>query len=160
VRLNRFLIMAVSKTLCRWNEREWRYAAVAFGEGSAFVAACESLRVHLSAPGCSGQTCYFGDLDPKGLWIPARAAQASGLKIVADESLYTLLLAKGKRNHRLPRLEFSLDPAVVEWLPSVLRPETVRNFKSGRRLPQELISMHDLGFPPQHVTSVAAFHIP
>jgi hypothetical protein len=131
-------------TLCRWNAQHGRYSAVAFGAGAAFVATCESLRSHLSNSGCSGQLLYFGDLDPKGIWIPARAAQASGIDVLPEEVLYDILLSKGLKHQKLPHLQFTFDPTLLNWLPSSLRAETHRQFKAGRRLPQELVSLHDL----------------
>jgi hypothetical protein len=131
-------------TLCRWNAERRGYAAIAFGAGSAFVATCASLPRHLGAAGCSGEVLYFGDLDPTGLWIPARAAEANGIGVRADENLYTRLLSKAQRHQALPRVSFSFEPALLEWLPLPLRAETLRHFNAGRRLPQELISLHDL----------------
>lgn len=131
-------------SLCRWNEKSRRYSAVAFGAGAAFIAACESLRPHLSAPGCSGQLLYFGDLDPKGLWIPARASLESGLEVQPDETLYSLLLAKGRIHRALPTQTISFEPILLDWLPAALREETGLHFKKGRRLPQELVSLPDL----------------
>jgi hypothetical protein len=131
-------------TLCRWNEQCRRYAAVAFGAGAAFIATCESLRLHLAAPGCTGRVSYFGDLDPKGLWIPARASRDCGIEVNPDEILYTLLLAKGRKHRALPREPFSFEPGLLDWLPASLRDETRRHFNSGRRLPQELVTLLDL----------------
>ncbi|MCI0536367.1 MAG: hypothetical protein L0338_37070 [Acidobacteria bacterium] len=132
-------------TLCRWNQQGRRYAGIAFGAGTAFVAACESLRVHLAAPGCSGHLLYFGDLDPTGLWIPARATRESGIEARPDEGLYALLLSKGSKQQALKREPFSFDPAVLDWLPLHLRAEVAQHFNWGRRLPQELVSLPDLG---------------
>ena len=131
-------------TLCRWNEQCLRYSAVAFGAGAAFIAACESLRTHLVAPGCSGQLLYFGDLDPKGLWIPSRASQESGIEVQPDESLYSLLLAKGRKCRVAANQPLSFEPGLLDWLPAILRQETGRHFSGGRRLPQELVSLPDL----------------
>jgi len=131
-------------TLCRWNEKNLRYSAIAFGAGAAFIAACESLRPHLTAPSCSGKLLYFGDLDPKGLWIPARASKDSGIETQPDESLYTLLLMKGRKHRGLPREPLSFDSGLLNWLPVGLREETGRHFRNGRRLPQELVSLPDL----------------
>ncbi len=131
-------------TLCRWNVNHRGYAGVAFGAGSAFVAACESLRSCLAASGCSGEVLYFGDLDPKGLWIPVRAAQAAGIEVRADESLYTRLLSKAKKYRALPHAQFSFEPSLLNWLPPGLREETAKHFSAGRRLPQEILSLHDL----------------
>jgi hypothetical protein len=131
-------------TLCRWNEKHRRYSAIAFGAGAAFIAACESLCPHLAAPGCSGKLLYFGDLDPKGLWIPARASKDSGIEARPDESLYTLLLTKGRKRRGLPSLPLSFDSGLLNWLPAALRDEAGRHFRNGRRLPQELVSLPDL----------------
>ena len=131
-------------TLCRWNAEHHGYAGIAFGAGSAFVAACRSLRPHLAAAGCSEEVMYFGDLDPTGLWIPARAAEAAGIDVRPDENLYTRLLLKARRHRTLPRASISFEPALLEWLPLPLKAETLRHFNAGRRLPQELVSVHDL----------------
>ena len=131
-------------TLCRWNEKNRRYSAVAFGAGAAFIAACVSLRPHLAAPGCSGQLFYFGDLDPKGIWIPARASQDCGIEVHPDETLYALLLAKGQRCRVPPHERFSFESGLLDWLPASLREEVGRHFRSGRRLPQELVELSDL----------------
>jgi len=131
-------------TLCRWNNKNRRYSAVAFGAGAAFIAACESLRTHLAAPGCSGQLLYFGDLDPKGIWIPARASQDCGIEVHADETLYAMLLAKGRERRVSPHEPFSFESGLLDWLPASLREEVGRHFRSGRRLPQELVALPDL----------------
>jgi hypothetical protein len=131
-------------TVCRWNEQQRRYAAVAFGAGSAFIAGCKSLRTHLVAPGCNGQVSYFGDLDPKGLWIPKRASKENGIEVRPDETLYTLLLSKGRISRVLNRESLSFEPTLLNWLPESLQTETLHHFKNGRRLPQELISLPDL----------------
>jgi hypothetical protein len=144
-------------TLCRWNERSQRYSAVAYGAGAAFVASCVSLRPHLAAPGCSGQLLYFGDLDPKGIWIPACAAKESGLKIQPDEQLYSLLLAKGRAHRKLPRVTISFEPTLLDWLPALLQADTGRMFKSGLRLPQELVALSDLSRP---AAGTSDYHAP
>ncbi|HYG22092.1 MAG TPA: hypothetical protein VEH04_04855 [Verrucomicrobiae bacterium] len=131
-------------TLCRWNEKQRLYSAIAFGAGAAFIAACESLRPHLIAPGCSGKLLYFGDLDPKGLWIPARASKDSGIEVQPDETLYNLLLLKNS-TYRGPQGDsFLFDTELLNWLPSTFREEVKQCFHRGRRLPQELVSLIDL----------------
>jgi len=131
-------------TLCRWNEKAHRYAAVAYGAGAAFIATCASLRLHLTRSECSGQVLYFGDLDPKGLWIPTRAAQDSGIDVRPEEHLYMLLLEKG-RNHLPPAKEpFSYEPLLLHWLPESLGKAVELHFSKGRRLAQEWVSLPDL----------------
>jgi hypothetical protein len=131
-------------TLCRWNEQCRHYSAVAFGAGAAFIAACKSLRTHLAAPGCSGQLLYFGDLDPKGIWIPARASQDCAIDVLPDENLYTLLISKGRKIRTPSHEPILFEPEMIKWLPAGLREETERHFSNGRRLPQELVSLPDL----------------
>jgi hypothetical protein len=87
---------------------------------------------------------YFGDLDPKGIWIPARAAKESSIEVRPDEQLYGLLLEKGRAHRRLPRVTLSFEPTLLEWLPVSLQAETGRMFKNGLRLPQELVTLPDL----------------
>jgi hypothetical protein len=131
-------------TLRRWNEQHRRYFAVAFGGGTAFVSSCRSLSPYLCRPGCSGTVFYFGDVDPKGLWIPLRAATESGITVRADESLYLILFQAAKRKVVVRREPLSYQPGLLDWLPAALRRPTAEYFESGRRLPQELISIHDL----------------
>jgi hypothetical protein len=131
-------------TICRWNEKARRYAGVAYGAGAAFIATCASLRLHVDQPDCSGQLLYFGDLDPKGLWIPVRAEQASGIDVRPEETLYELLLAKGQT--RLPPANepFSYEPLLLHWLPAPLGNAVELHFSRGRRLAQEWVSLPDL----------------
>lgn len=131
-------------TLCRWNEQRRHYSAVAFGAGAAFIAGCKSLRPHLSASGCSGQLLYFGDLDPKGLWIPARASQDCAIAVHPDENLYTVLISKGRKIRTPSHESILFESELLNWLPAGLREETGLHFSNGRRLPQELVSLPDL----------------
>lgn len=131
-------------TLRRWNQQHKRYSAVAFGGGTAFVSSCGSLSSYLAAEGCSGEMLYFGDVDPKGLWIPVRASREIGTAIQADESLYALLFETAQRKSLVQRDVIVYELALLDWLPVALRKPTAQYFESGRRLPQELISVHDL----------------
>jgi hypothetical protein len=131
-------------TLCRWNEKHRNYAAIAFGAGAAFVAGCGSLKRHLAAPGCSNRLLYFGDLDPKGIWIPVRASQATGISVLPDEDLYERLLEKGRCHKHKDHEPYSFDVELLEWLPEKCRARTKARFTSGQRLPQELLTLHDL----------------
>lgn len=131
-------------TLRRWNAQYQYYSAIAYGGGTAFVSSCASLSPYLADEGCSGQLLYFGDVDPKGLWIPVRASKEIGKPVQADEGLYTLLFRRAQRKSPVQRERFVYDPALLDWLPAALREPAARYFDSGRRLPQELISFHNL----------------
>lgn len=131
-------------TLRRWNGQHRHYAGVAFGGGTAFVSSCRSLLPYLVSNGCSGQLLYFGDVDPTGLWIPVRAARESGIAIQAEESLYDLLFRVAERKPVVQGDSIVFDVSILDWLPSSMRKRAAQFFQGGRRLPQELISLHDL----------------
>jgi hypothetical protein len=131
-------------TLRRWNQRQKRYSAVAFGAGTAFVSSCRSLSSHLATAGCSGSVLYFGDLDPKGLWIPVRATRESGISIRPDEHLYFLLFQKARNKFGVQKDPFVYEAELLDWLPADVRGQAKQCLMSGRRLPQELISIYDL----------------
>jgi hypothetical protein len=131
-------------SLRRWNQEHRGYSAVAFGGGTAFVSSCRSLSCHLASDGCSGSLLYFGDVDPKGLWIPVRAAKESGIPVQADESLYLLLFQTARRKLVVRRDVIVYEPMLLDWLPMAVRTTAARYFESGRRLPQELVSVRDL----------------
>jgi hypothetical protein len=132
-------------TVRRWNQQQKRYSAVAFGAGTAFVASCRSLSDHLTTAGCSGTVLYFGDLDPRGLWIPVRAARESGISIRPEEHLYSLLFQKAHKKYLVQKVPFVYEPSLLDWLPANVREQAAQTLMQGRRLPQELITIYDLG---------------
>lgn len=131
-------------TLQRWNEQQKRYSAIAFGAGTGFVSSCKSLSTYSNVPGCSGVVLYFGDVDPKGLWIPVRATEQCGMPVLPDERLYSLLFAKARKTTLTPRDPLGFDLSLLQWLPANFRHEAEQYFQTGRRLPQELVSIYDL----------------
>lgn len=131
-------------TIRRWNQHHRRYAAVAFGAGTAFISSCSSLRRNLQQQGCSGVALYFGDVDPKGLWIPVRSSQESGIEIKPERSLYELLFRKARDRFIVGHTPYPFEPDLLEWLPQNLREETAQCFNRGRRLPQEFLSLCDI----------------
>ncbi len=132
-------------TLRRWNTEYRHYSAVAYGGGTAFVSSCASLSPYFAAEECSGQLFYFGKFDLKGLGIQVRPMKRIRKPIQGDEGLYTLLFETALRKHSIQREKLVYDPALLDWLPEALRESAARYFDNGRRLPQELISFHDLG---------------
>jgi hypothetical protein len=136
-------------TIRRWNQHHKRYSAVAFGSGTAFISSCSSLRPNLQQQGCSGVVLYFGDVDPKGLWIPVRSSQESGIEIRPERTLYELLFRKARDRFIVARDPFPFEADLLEWLPQNLREEAAQCFNRGRRLPQEFLSICDLGVESQ-----------
>lgn len=131
-------------TIRRWNQRHRRYSAVAFGAGTAFISSCSSLRRSLQLQGCSGVALYFGDVDPKGLWIPVRSSQGSGIDIRPERNLYELLFRKARGRFIIAHTPYPFESDLLEWLPQNLREEAAQCFDKGRRLPQEFLSFCDI----------------
>lgn len=133
-------------SFCRWNARVGVYAAVVYGAGSAFgrdaVAFVAERCRALDAPHAD----YFGDLDRDGLVIPWRAATsfapAHGFCIRPDARWYRLLL------RRAEEVQLPTGPSIseegLEWLPIELRGRVADHFRTGRRLPQELVGTEEL----------------
>lgn len=132
------------ETLRKWNQHHRRYSAVAFGAGTAFISSCQSLRSNLQRQGCSGVALYFGDVDPKGLWIPARSSQESGIEISPEHTLYELLFRKARDQFLVAHDPFPFEADLLDWLPQNLREEAAQCLNRGRRLPQEILSICDL----------------
>ncbi|MEJ8280530.1 hypothetical protein [Pseudonocardia spirodelae] len=107
--------------------------AVAWGAGNAFTASVLSLR-----PAPPAAVRYFGDLDPAGLRIPARASElavAEGLPpVLPATGLYRALLAHGR-----PAASSSVDAGGVAWLDPGLRGPVRDLFAAGTRLAQEAV---------------------
>jgi len=128
-------------SFCRWNSHSGAYASVVYGAGSAFgreaVAFLAERCRALDAP----YATYFGDLDPDGLAIPARAAHhfvtAYGRELIPDARWYRLLLRRASVAP-LPTAA-PLSEASVSWLPESLHRDVLRHFREGRRVPQELV---------------------
>ncbi len=136
-------------SLRKWNQQHRRYSAVAFGAGTAFISSCQSLGSSLQGQGCSGVALYFGDVDPKGLWIPVRASQESGIEISPERTLYELLFRKAREQFIVARAPFPFEADLLDWLPGNLREEAAQCFNRGRRLPQEIVSISDFGVESQ-----------
>lgn len=131
-------------TMCRWNTTSERYCAIAFGAGTAFVASASSLPNAASDLNRTARILYFGDIDPTGLWIPAKAADVTGLSIVPDTGLYRAVLRNADTRRNLPLRAFAWDEAALGWLKEPERSRVAAHFTAGRRVAQELLTHADL----------------
>lgn len=113
---------------------------VAWGAGAAFEQSCEALRT-LEARGQPVQRAfYFGDLDPSGLRIPARAAQlVAPLPLLPARPLYGLLLDRDRRGAGRERLGQSSEQHLA-WLGEPLAGRARAVMQSGARLAQEALT--------------------
>ena len=114
---------------------------VAYGAGNHFANSVASA-LEIGRP--VARILYFGDIDPQGLAIPARATAVAirvGLPPVEPAAgLYELLFAHG----RPARYEGgAVDPAegaaLVSWLPLELRTPAAALLQRGERLAQEWV---------------------
>jgi hypothetical protein len=113
---------------------------VAWGAGAAFEQSCDTLQ-KLTVHGQRVQHAwYFGDIDPSGLRIPARAAKAlSPLAIEPARGLYALLFELDRRVAGRERMTESTDEH-LQWLGAPLASQARDVMAAHRRLPQEALA--------------------
>lgn len=118
---------------------------VGWGAGGGFEASVLSIA---ALTGRVRQVCYFGDLDRRGLEIPANASRlavAEGLPAVHPAAgLYRLLIETGTPHPGQPALSAGQAEAVTQWLPPDLRTPTAGLLRSGVRLAQEAVGVEFL----------------
>ena len=117
---------------------------VIFGAGGNFAASVAYL-AELPAEASAAAICeirYFGDLDRRGLEMPAAAdavARDAGLPPVRPAiGLWALLLRHG-RPGPAPRLPADIAERIVAWLPATLRAAAAEVLVGGARLAQEAV---------------------
>jgi hypothetical protein len=89
---------------------------IAWGAGAAFEQSCEALRTLQVAGRPLQRAVCFGDIDPSGLRIAARAAQlVAPLPLLPARPLYELLLDRDRRGSRRERLAESSEEHLA-WL--------------------------------------------
>jgi hypothetical protein len=140
-------------SLCRaLARRPGRVGLVGWGAGGAFEASVRSIgRLDRLVTGVR----YFGDLDERGLRIPASAslvATADGLPAVCPATgLYTALLRLGRpqpvrsrSGAARPGLPATRADELVRWLEPSQRDLAVQLLRAGRRLAQEAVGLAHL----------------
>jgi hypothetical protein len=125
-----------------WNSGEKCYAAIVYGSGDEFGKSGAAIDQVLRETKGSGAE-YFGDLDARGLAIPAdftARRKALGMPGVRPaERFYAWLFANGKTQAVEGQVK-RLSQSTVEWLPSALRAQA-RTLVEGRsRIAQECLS--------------------
>lgn len=113
---------------------------VAWGAGAAFEQSCEALRTLEVAGQLVERAFYFGDIDPSGLRIPARAAQlVAPLPLLPARPLYALLLDRDRRGTGRERLGESGEQHLA-WLGEPLAARARAVIEAGARLAQEALT--------------------
>jgi Uncharacterized protein conserved in bacteria C-term(DUF2220) len=113
---------------------------VAWGAGAAFEQSCEALlRLQISGQPLQ-RAFYFGDVDPSGFRIPARATQLlAPLALMPARPLYELLLDRDQRGASRERLTQDSEQH-LRWLGDGLASRAWAVMEAGGRLAQEALS--------------------
>ena len=127
-----------------WNHDARQYAAVVYGCGEAFRSTGKALGQVLHEVGGAGVE-YLGDLDPKGIRIPAefnRCAAAGEPRVIAALRFYRWLLANGGRREKADCLNAEQTFA-LEWLGDAAA-EFIQLWGQGLWIPQEALGHEQL----------------
>ncbi len=128
-----------------WNHDARKYAAVVYGSGEAFRLTGAALgQVLREVDGVGAR--YLGDLDVKGVRIPAEfnAAPRSGSPPVQPASeQYAWLLANGLRREKSECRDGTLMQA-KNWLGAELGGKVHAMWQEGRWIPQEALGLEQL----------------
>lgn len=113
---------------------------VAWGAGAAFEQSCEAL-TDLRIDGQPVRDAwYFGDIDPSGLRIPARAAElVAPLTLRPARLLYALLLDRDHRGAGRERMREATEEH-LRWLGEPLAARARAVMAANRRLAQEALT--------------------
>jgi hypothetical protein len=110
---------------------------VAWGAGAAFEQSCETLPDLRVNGQRVRRAWYFGDVDPTGLRIPARAAElVAPLPLEPARPLYALLLDRDQRGTGRERMLEATEQH-LRWLGEPLAARAHAVMASGARLAQE-----------------------
>lgn len=129
--------VATYDSLSRTLPPDGEVGRLVFGQGNDLGSALTALAAE---PEPVRELRYFGDLDPAGVRIPARADTAAiGLPTLRPAGvLYRRLLEVG-----VPRRGGSGSVA-LDWLPKDVRPQVAALFAAGERLAQEWLGLEHL----------------
>ncbi|WAK02244.1 Wadjet anti-phage system protein JetD domain-containing protein [Methylobacter sp. YRD-M1] len=132
-------------SFCKWNDKKGIYSGIGYGSGEAF-SSLESDRIediieHLNVT----EIHYLGDLDPKGINIPARVNRArienNIMPILPAVQYYEWLLNNGTKR----KIEKGKQPNYIkDWLPESLQEKVDHLFKDHLWIPQESLGLEEL----------------
>lgn len=121
---------------------------MAYGAGTAFIGSVTYARELRPAV---EDIRYFGDIDARGLRIPAEADQVRGESlphIRPAERLYRLLIQVGVRS-AAPPVSAEAAARLASWLPADLREEVATMLTGGWRMAQEAVGLKVLRNRPE-----------
>jgi hypothetical protein len=113
---------------------------VAWGAGAAFEQSCEALLQLRVNDVPVRHAWYFGDIDPSGLRIPARASKlVAPLPLRPARALYALLLNRDQRGSGRERMGEQTEEHLL-WLGEPLASQARLVMAAGSRLAQEALT--------------------
>lgn len=128
-----------------WNHDAQKYAAVVYGSGEAFRLTGAALGQVLREVDGIG-ALYLGDLDVKGVRIPAEfnaAPRGDSPPVQPAGELYDWLLANGLRREKSECRDGTLFQA-ANWLGAELGEKVYAMWREGRWIPQEALGLEQL----------------
>lgn len=132
-------------SFCQWNEQTCHYSGIGYGAGEAFSTVETDHIDSIVDPTKASSIHYFGDIDPKGVSIPARVSKARaerGLSpIIPAVALYQWLLAHGIQRDFTRKNQPNFPEG---WLPEPQAQKVKELFGLNKWLPQEALGYEDL----------------
>lgn len=132
-------------SFCKWNEHARHYSGIGYGAGEAFSTVETDHVDNIIDPTGACSIHYFGDIDPKGISIPARVSKArverSLRPIDPAIALYQWLLDHGIHRDLVKKKQPNLPDG---WLPDSLSGQVKDLFISNNWLPQEALGYEEL----------------
>lgn len=130
------------------NDRQRVFAAVAWGGGNAFTKGCAEYVDTIVERAKAAGVMYLGDLDPKGIVIPAtvdRARRDVGLSpIMPARAIYSWLLSHGIVRSLAGTVSDAAHEAALAWLGEEMGQDVLRLWSQGRWIPQESLGAEAL----------------
>jgi len=129
----------------RWNVKSKQFSGIGYGSGEAF-SSLESDRIEdIIQPLKVSEIQYLGDIDPRGIAIPARVNRAriekNMMPILPAVIFYKWLLVYGQTQ---PMLKGKHTNYIKDWLPGGLQIKVDALFEQSLRIPQESLGFLDL----------------
>lgn len=130
------------------NDRQRVFAAVAWGGGNAFTKGCAEYIDTIVERAKATGVMYLGDLDPKGILIPAavdRARREAGLPgVMPAIPIYFRLLTHGVVRPLTIEMSETAREAALEWLGEELGRQVLALWRQGGWIPQESLGAEAL----------------
>lgn len=123
------------------NDRQRAFAAIAWGGGNAFTKGCAEYLDIILNRAKANEVMYLGDLDPRGIVIPAtvdRVRRDAGLPpIMPAIDLYFWLLSRGVTRPLVSEVPDTACDAALAWLGEEMGQDVIALWSGGSWIPQE-----------------------